>query len=100
MLDITLKKNGTEGELILVGRMDAVSSPGAEQLMLQTAERFDTLILNMEKLEYISSAGLRALKKARLAMKNKGGTLAAKNVTKPIMEIFEMTSFAPLLKFI
>lgn len=100
MLDITLKNLGTQGELVLAGRLDTTTAAGAEKLMLQAAERFDTLVLNMEKLEYISSAGLRALKKTRLAMKNKGGVLAATKVTKPVMDVFEMTSFAALLKFV
>ena len=53
----------------------------------------------MEKLEYISSAGLRVLKKTHMAMNKKEGTLLLKNVNSMVMEVFEMTGFAGLLHF-
>ena len=60
-MTIKLINRGTEGELLLDGRLDAMTSPEAEELFLQMTERFDKLILNMDKLQYISSAGLRVL---------------------------------------
>ena len=48
----------------------------------------------------VISAGLRALKRAHMAMRRKGGTLAVRNVTKAVMEVFEITGFAGMLKFI
>ena len=54
----------------------------------------------MAELEFVSSAGLRVLKRAHLAMRRKGGVLIAKNVSKAVMEIFEITGFAGMLKII
>ena len=45
-------------------------------------------------------AGLRALKRVHVTMRRKGGALMVKNVTKPVMEVFEITGFAGMLKFI
>ena len=53
----------------------------------------------MAQLEYISSAGLRALKRLHMEMKKKGGSLVLTNVRKMVMEVFEMTGFAGLLMF-
>ena len=100
MLSVKLLKNDTEGELLLIGRLDAVTAAEAEARVVDAAERFDTLILNLEQLEYISSAGLRVIKRAHIAMRRKGGKLLIKNVTKPVMEVFEITGFATLFKFI
>ncbi|MBQ9721056.1 MAG: STAS domain-containing protein, partial [Oscillospiraceae bacterium] len=72
----------------------------AEAHMVQAGERFETLILDMAQLEYVSSAGLRALKRVHVTMRRKGGSLMVKNVTKPVMEVFEITGFAGMLKFI
>ena len=100
MLSAKLIKRDAEAELKLIGRMDTNTAAEAEAAMLQAAERFDTLTLNMEKLEFISSAGLRALKVAHIAMRRKGGTLLVKNVPSNVMEVFEITGFAGLLKFV
>jgi anti-sigma B factor antagonist len=99
-MTIKLINRGAEGELLLDGRLDAVTSPEAEELFLQMAERFDKLILNMEKLQYISSAGLRVLKKTYMATVKKNGILELSHVSKLVMEVLEMTGFAGLLKIV
>ena len=100
MLNMKLINRATEGELQIIGRLDTTTAPDAEKLMMDTIERFDSLILDMEQLEYVSSAGLRALKRAHIAMRKKGGSLAVKNVSSAVMEVFEITGFAGMLKFI
>lgn len=99
-MTIKLINRGTEGELLLEGRLDAVTSPDAEEVFLEMAQRYETLVLNMDKLQYISSAGLRVLKKTYMAMTRKSGTLELRKVNKLVMEVFEMTGFAGLLKIV
>ena len=99
-MTIKLINRGAEGELLLDGRLDAVTSVEAEELFLQMAERFDKLILNMDKLQYISSAGLRVLKKTYMATVKKNGILELSHVSKLVMEVLEMTGFAGLLKIV
>ena len=99
-MTIKLMNRGTEGELLLEGRLDAVTSPEAEEIFLQMTERFDTLVLNMDKLQYISSAGLRVLKKTYMAVVRKNGELKLSHVNKLVMEVLEMTGFAGLLKIL
>ena len=99
-MTIKLINRGTEGELLLEGRLDAVTSPEAEEIFLQMAERFDKLILNMEQLQYISSAGLRVLKKTYMASVRKSGVLELRHVNKMVMEVLEMTGFSGLLRIV
>ena len=98
-MNIKLINRGQEGELVLEGRLDTLTAPEAEEVFNQTAERFDKVILNMRDLEYVSSAGLRTLKRLHMAMKKKNGNLVLTNVRNMVMEVFEMTGFAGLLKF-
>ena len=100
MLNIDLVKQDNEGELVLVGELDVNTAPGAEKIMLDAVNRFDRVILNMERVTYVSSAGLRAMKRANIQMRRKGGTLALKSVTKPVMEVLELTGFAVVFKII
>lgn len=98
-MTINLVNRGTEGELLMEGRLDSVTSPEAEAIFEQVAERFDRVILNFANLQYVSSAGLRILKKMHMAMRKKNGELVLTNVGKLVMEVFEMTGFAGLLHF-
>ena len=98
-MNITLINRGSEGELVLAGRLDANSAPEAEEIFKQMIERFDNVVLNMKQLEYISSAGLRVIKIIHMGMKKKNGELILTKVQKMVMEVFEMVGFAGLLKF-
>ena len=98
-MDIKLINRGNEGELILVGRLDANSAPEAEEIFKEMMERFDRVVLNLEHLDYISSAGLRTIKIIHMGMKKKEGELVLIHVQKMVMEVFEMVGFAGLLKF-
>ncbi len=81
----------------LEGRIDAANADEAGKELLELAadcgER--RLQLDAEKLEYISSAGLRALMKLR-RISNEPVTVV--NVSKEIYDIFETTGFTELLK--
>lgn len=97
-MNIKLINRGQEGELLLDGRLDALTAPETDEIFMQVAGRFDRLVLNMRDLEYVSSAGLRTLKRLHMAMQKKGGSLVLTHVRRMVMEVFEMTGFAGLLR--
>ena len=99
-MHIKLINRGEEGEVLLAGRLDSSTAPEVEEILLQLADRFDKVILNMAQLEYISSAGLRIIKLLYMALRKKEGELEMKSANKLVMEVFEMTGFASLLTFI
>jgi len=98
-MEIKLVNRGDEGELLLIGRLDANTARDVEPIFTQMAERFQTVTLNLAKMEYVSSAGLRILKRLHIAMRKKEGNLFLKNTDPHVMEVFEMTGFAGLLQF-
>ena len=99
-LNIDLVKHGNEGELILKGRLDSITSEEAGKIFDSVAERFDDLVIDMKGVDYISSAGLRVFLRTYIALNNKNGTMKLKNVDKAVMEVFEITGFAGLYTFI
>ena len=96
-MNIKLVKHENEGELLLEGKLDTNTAPEAQEIFMQMTERFDTLVLNMTDLKYISSAGLRVLKIVHVAMAKKGGELVITNPNDMITEVFELTGFAGIL---
>lgn len=82
---------------VLEGRLDTTT---ASQLQAVLIPEFDTakeIMLNLQELAYISSAGLRVILMASKAAKKKESKFILTNVSEEIMEVFEMTGFSDIL---
>lgn len=96
-MSLNIEKKAENGvTFVLDGRLDTVTSPQLEKQLDETIENAASIVLDLEKLEYISSAGLRVLLKAQKAMKNEK-SLKLKNVGDAVMEVLEITGFADFL---
>ena len=92
--------NKTQNEdnltVALDGRLDTTTAPQLEAEVVSNLNGVKNFVIDMEKLVYVSSAGLRVLLKAQKTM-NKQGSMVIKNVSDEIKEIFEVTGFDELL---
>ena len=95
-MNIEKKVDGAKLEIILEGRLDTTTSPALEAELKHSVNGITELIFNFEKLEYLSSSGLRILLSAQKVM-NKQGNMVIKNVNDVIQEIFEVTGFIDIL---
>lgn len=82
--------------LTLEGRLDTTTSSQLEAELKQSIDGITTLVIDMEALEYISSAGLRVLLAAQKVM-NKRGEMILRHVGEVIMDVFEITGFVDIL---
>ena len=98
-MKVDLIKHGADAELKLNGYIDATNASDVDKILSDVVAQFDNVSLDMAKLEYVSSAGLRAFKHAYVELRRKGGVLEARNVSKAVMEVFELTGFTRLFKF-
>ena len=96
MLNIETKRNASELTVVLSGRRDTNTAPELEAALKTALEGVEKLTFDLEKLDYISSAGLRVLLAAQKTM-NRQGSMKVKNANEIIMEIFEVTGFADIL---
>jgi anti-sigma B factor antagonist len=80
----------------LAGRRDTTTAPELEAELKACLDGVTALTLDLEKLEYISSAGLRVLLSAQKIM-NRQGKMKLVHVNGTIMEIFEVTGFSDIL---
>ena len=95
MLNITKTIDNTIETIILEGRLDTNTSSQLEPELNELAG-IATLIWDFEKLEYISSAGLRVLLSAQKKM-NAQGDMKIVHVCEAVMEILEVTGFTDIL---
>lgn len=88
--------NGKKLVIAVEGRLDTVTAPELEAEFSQSLGDAEELTLDLGKLDYMSSAGLRLLLLAQKTMMKKGG-MEVVNVNSTIMEIFEITGFSDIL---
>ena len=96
MLNIEKKTNGNALTVVLSGRLDTTTAPELEKQLKDSMGGVEALAIDMESLEYISSAGLRVLLSAQKVM-NRQGSMTVTHVNETIMEIFEVTGFSDIL---
>lgn len=96
-MDIEKKYNDKELIMILGDRIDTVTAPEFENEIMDEMGKFDSLILDFRKLEYISSAGLRVLVVIQKKLKPEGIPFVIKNTNSTINEIFKMSGFDKIL---
>ena len=96
MLNTTKTMDGSALTMVLEGRLDTTTAPQLESELKAVLDQADTLVLDFEKLEYISSAGLRVLLSAQKVM-NRQGEMTLSKVSETNMEIFEVTGFIDIL---
>ncbi|MBQ9355185.1 MAG: STAS domain-containing protein [Clostridia bacterium] len=96
MLNIEKNREGSALVVSLQGRLDTTTAPLLERELKESLGEITDLTINMEGLEYISSAGLRVLLLTEKVM-NKQGAMKITNVNETIMEIFEVTGFSDIL---
>ena len=92
-IDFT-SNNGTV-TVALNGRLDTTTAPELEKFIAENCTDATAVVLNCEKLAYISSAGLRVLLANQKKMK---GAMKLVNVGELVMEVFEMTGFVDILE--
>lgn len=95
---LTVSKTVEHNKAILApeGRLDSATAPEMESVIKELLPGITDLTFDFEKLEYISSAGLRVLLSAQKAMDTKG-RMKVTGVNEAVMEIFEITGFSDIL---
>ena len=88
-MNIIRTKEGTALTVALEGRMDAISAPQLEKELETEMENITDLTLDLEKLVYTSSAGLRVL----LILQKGGAWVRLTGVNDAVWEILEATGF-------
>lgn len=95
-MTINKNLNGTALTVALEGRLDTTTAPELEAELKQSLPGTTELIMDFEKLDYISSAGLRVLLSAQKTM-TKQGSMKIIHANEMIMEVFEVTGFIDIL---
>lgn len=94
-MSLRIEKKNAE-TLALAGRLDTLTAPELETEISALLPSVESLTLDMEKLDYISSAGLRVILKTQKALEKKAG-LKLTHVPDAVKEVFDITGFSDFL---
>ena len=92
-MNINVNRDNEILNVALEGRLDTTTAPELEKVLGENYDGTGTLVIDCEKLAYISSAGLRVLLATHKKMK---GAMKLTNVQELVMEVFEITGFADI----
>ena len=95
-MNISKQTQGTVLTLALEGRLDTTTAPQLEAELKGALDGITELEMDFDKLEYLSSAGLRVLLAAQKTM-NRQGKMVIRHVNETIREVFEVTGFIDIL---
>ena len=95
-MNIIKTQNADTLNIALEGSLNTTTAPELEAELRTSLDGVSELVLDFEKLDYISSAGLRVLLSAQKVMAKKG-KMKLVHVNDSVMEIFEITGFSDIL---
>lgn len=67
-----------------------------DRLTLVLASKAQALLLDLAQLDYVSSAGVRSVFRARKLLAERGGTLAIANAQPQVQKVFDIVKAVPL----
>ncbi|MCQ2400682.1 MAG: STAS domain-containing protein [Lachnospiraceae bacterium] len=98
-MEIIKTKEGSNLKVAVEGRLDTVTAPQLEKELRDNLDGIKELDFDFEKLQYISSAGLRVLLSAQKIM-NKQGVMKVFHVNSDVLEVFDVTGFVDILTIV
>jgi len=96
-MNISSEFNENEAILHIDGRLDTVTAPDLDKYILSIPGDIKSVILDLEKLEYISSAGLRSILVIYKRMHFFKGTFKVININERIKFAFEISGLLEML---
>lgn len=98
-MTVEKKKNDDALLVMITGSVDANTSAGLRDEIVDELDDVACLTFDMTDMDYISSAGLRVILEAYQILEEKDGKVILENVREELMSIFELTGFSDYMEF-
>ena len=97
-MEVNILEQNNEKVVAIEGRVDTVTAPELEMKVspIWTIPAI-TLVFDCEKLEYLSSSGLRVILSTHKKVTAKGGKFILRNLTREIRSVIDLTGFSRIL---
>lgn len=83
--------------LSLDGKLDTLTAPKLEDFISKNLnQEIKTIVMDLQKLSFVSSAGLRVFAKIRKTMKSKKGEICFVNLSPQVKKVFDIVKAVPI----
>ena len=97
-MEVKILEQNDEKVVVIEGRVDTVTVPELEMKVSPIwSTPGVTLVFDCEKLEYLSSSGLRIILSAHKQVTSKGGKFIMRNLTREVRSVIDLTGFSRIL---
>ena len=95
---LTIAKHRVDDNLVITleGRLDSTNSQELMDTINNSLQGVTDLVIDLEKLEYMSSAGLRVMLSAQKTM-NKQGSMTVRNASELVRSVFDITGMDSII---
>lgn len=99
-MTVQMKESSGVVEISIEGRIDSNTSLELQKVILDAVEKTDKILIDFEKVSYISSAGLRVILMGQKNISAKCGTMELSKVSEMVMQVFTTVGFDKILTFV
>ena len=93
-MNIQTRQEGNATVISVSGKVDAMTAPAFETSIAgRIADGQLCLVLDLDGVDYISSAGLRVILASAKSLKGKGGKLLLADARGPVKEVLDISGF-------
>ena len=96
-MEVTKTVDGGRMEIKLSGKFNAATAPAFEKEIEEELAGISYIAVDMGEVEYISSAGIRALLFLQQTLDEVSGEMVIKNVPEIVAKIFEVTGIPDII---
>lgn len=97
-MEVKILDQNNEKVVVIEGRVDTVTASDLEMKVSPIwATPGITLVFDCEKLEYLSSSGLRIILSAHKQVGAKGGKFILRNLSRDVRSVIDLTGFSRIL---
>ena len=95
---LAIAKHRIDDNLVITleGRLDSTNSQELMDTINNSLQGVTDLVIDLEKLEYMSSAGLRVMLSAQKTM-NKQGSMIVRNASELVRSVFDITGMDSII---
>ncbi len=96
-MEITEDKIDNQIVISLSGRIDSTAAVEFEEKLIEIIDKGNnTMIIDFQRIQFISSAGLRVLLLAAKKVKPYGGKIVLCEMSKDVREVFDISGFSSI----